>query len=266
MTELQKVFHFDINGTVTHVDSTEEAEGDDYINLTMAKSIYGKVIDNQWKINDDPYDMIDSMKYRDYLLLTKLPEKIAFTFAQDFKLEHIFDKINSLLDKPIFDSFLTILKKYPDAKLVFRTFGNDGPLIINTLKQEHSLDNLNLKEWKFFKMIYPDEHCDDYKLKNDDCEIIGHRNINQYILETSFNICITDNYHNWNSHQKKITHGKAFFNDEKMLQIFFDDNLCVNLIDKLNNEHNNAHICKVNTIRALTEPDYYVKMVDNITN
>ena len=64
---LPLVLHFDINGTITPVDTTEPGTKEQNANMVIAKSVYGKVNNEVWTLNDDPYEETDSITYYDYL-------------------------------------------------------------------------------------------------------------------------------------------------------------------------------------------------------
>jgi len=61
------VLHFDINGTITSVDSTELGSDYENANMTLAKSVYGTVTNNSWSLNSDYRDPTNSISYYDYL-------------------------------------------------------------------------------------------------------------------------------------------------------------------------------------------------------
>src|SRR5580704_11421813 len=79
----QVVLHFDINGTITAVDSTEVGTDAENTNMTLARSAYGKVVDGKWTINTDYNEVTDSISYYDYLKSVDKTnyKKRSFTFT-----------------------------------------------------------------------------------------------------------------------------------------------------------------------------------------
>lgn len=260
--KLQQLFHFDINGTITSLDTTETSKGDDYINLLMTKNMYGRVENDQWIINDDPYDINStdksSIKYRDYLQDFKLPIEMAYTFTKDFNLQEVFEKVKEASNKLIFESFLNVLTTYPHAKIIFRTFGLDSAMIIDHLQNIHNVK----RKWINFK-ITPDSSNEknQHVLVSEKIEIKGWNLINQFISENTNDVCIIDDYRLWKSNKKDSSYGKPFSHSDKLHQIFFDDNNCVNLMGA---NKNNNHIIKVNTIQAMIDKSYYTGIIKEI--
>ena len=156
---LRLVLHFDINGTITPVDTTEPGSKEQNANMVIAKSVYGKVLNNNihnWVLNDDPYDETGSLTYYDYLKSIDMSNyKLrSFTFTEPLepgnKLAHMIPVLVDSMNTFLFQSFLNVLHKYNDALIVFRTFGLDADEVIDYLRT-------NEKTTKHFKTVIKGE-------------------------------------------------------------------------------------------------------------
>ena len=63
------VLHFDINDTITAFDKTDEISHEHKCNIIIARSVYGKVINNEWIMNCSPNDIeheVGDITFYDY--------------------------------------------------------------------------------------------------------------------------------------------------------------------------------------------------------
>ena len=263
---LRLVLHFDINGTITPVDTTEPGSKEQNANMVIAKSVYGKVINNNWVLNDDPYDETDSLTYYDYLKSIDMSNyKLrSFTFTEPLepgnKLAHMIPLLVDSMDTFLFQSFLNVLHKYPDALIVFRTFGLDADEVIDYLRT-------NEKTTKHFKTVVKGEFSYTnnnhnsilLSLDNNDEPVIGMHKFKELIRTSEPHLALKESYNFWNANKRNKECGKQLLGDKEMLQIFFDDNDCINVIDD-----KNSHSVKINTLQALLNDNYYVDFINDI--
>lgn len=260
MTRL--VLHFDINGTITPVDTTEPGNNIENANMVIAKSVFGKVINDKWILNEDLYDETNSMTYYDYLKSIDMQhyKKRSFTFTNVGKpgerLHYMISILQKSMHEFLFDSFLKVFDKYPDALIVFRTFGLDADEVIEYLRTNNKTSH------KFKSIIKGQFSYDDdvvLTLENDEI-VVGMDNINNLIKKSPSHLALKENYNYWNNNNRNKINGKQLLGDNEMVQIFFDDNDCVNIIDS-----KNCHFIKINTLHALLDNNYFVEYVDIIT-
>ena len=252
------VLHFDINGTIIPSDSTEVGTIEENANMVISKSVYGKIHDS-WILNDDYRDQTDSISYYDYLKLVKekLYKKKSFTFTEKNNpgesLQLMVKPVIEAMDSFFFKSFLKVLEAYPNAKIIFRTFGLDGDEVVQRLK---IIDPERFNDVAIGKFSYDDGIP---VLVGSDKKYRGMEEINQ-LIKSSTNLLFIENYEHWNSHDRAVEYGKQLLGDADMLQIFFDDNTCVNILD-----HLNAYYQQVNTLDALFNEFYLVDHIRSIT-
>ena len=264
MTRL--VLHFDINGTITPVDTTEPGNNIENANMVVAKSVFGKVINNIWTLNDNPYNEKDSLTYYDYLKSIDMSNyKLrSFTFTEPLepgnKLAHMIPLLVDSMDTFLFQSFLNVLHKYPDALIVFRTFGLDADEVIDYLRT-------NEKTTKHFKTVVKGEFSYTnnnhnsilLSLDNNDEPVIGMHKFNELIRTSEPHLALKESYNFWNYNKRNKVCGKQLLGHDEILQIFFDDNDCINVLDD-----KNSHSVKINTLQALLNDNYYVDFINDI--
>jgi len=259
------ILHFDINGTITTVDSTDDhLDTSSRVNVIISKSVFGKVNEvGEWVMNDDPF-LIGDGDTSYYNHLKKIGSKhLAYVFTNKGELGEPFRKyyddiVKHELGDIIFRSFLKVLDKYNDAKLVLRTFGNDGPMIVDHINTVHGYEK------PFIYATYvrtDDQHM--LKLSND--EIIGLKNISDFISQHPDNICIKDDYEYWCANNNYIKHkGKPLIVNELDVQIFFDDNDCVVTYGHKGDLKEDTYFNRINCIQAMLDHDYYIRLIDAV--
>ena len=256
------VLHFDINGTITPVDTVEPGTKIENSNMVISKSVYGKVINNKWVLNDNLYDDINSITYYDHLrqLDKKTYKKVSFSFTESGEpgeiLHWMVDRLVDSMDKFLFNSFLDVFEEFPDALIVFRTFGLDADEVIHYLKT-------NEKTAHKFKTIIKGEFINkssEYVLLLENNELyVDMVNINKLIKTTKCHLALKENFNYWNDNNRNKANGKQLLGDEEMIQIFFDDNDCVNVINDIN-----THNIKINTLHAMLDDKYYSKKIHDL--
>ena len=256
------VLHFDINGTITPIDTTEPGSKVDNANMVIAKSVYGHVIDGLiWCPNSDPYDATEAISYYDHLKNIKENYKRrSFSFTEPGQPGQIFREIVPPLvqamddDQLLFGSFLQVLEQFPAALIVLRTFGFDSDEMIKSIRHHHPKIGTMVKG----EFVPTDEACV-LKMDDTDEEYNGLLSINELLWQSPNHLVLRENYQYWNGHQRDRVHGKQLLGSPHMTQIFFDDNDCVNVVDPTN-----AHFMRINTLAAMLDTTYYVSKIHAI--
>ena len=271
------IFHIDVNGTIILFDSTDLNNVSEAIKEYISKMVYGIVIDNKWTSNAAPF-IEQGISFADYI--KKLYSKdykqylIQFTDLDEGKrFETIFTEMMSVYSEmiknkqTIFQSFYNLMKEYPEAVFVFRTFGNDGEMIEKILG----------RTFIWFDSII-DENGKRFMKRKSDNKAQTIKEFNNFLCTTTEMIIVKENYNYWNTTiieneikvDKPASRGKYIeeyvlkecfcknpfckTRTEKyeVIQIFFDDNNCVN------KKGNHVYVQRVNPYLALCEPDYFV--------
>ncbi len=264
MSQKKLVLHFDINGTITPVDTTEPGNKEENANMVIAKSVYGTVKDNVWTLNQDyQQEKEGSLTYYDYLKTTDKQhyKKLSFTFTHPNEpgesLAHLVPLLVESMDTFLFHSFLNVLHEFPEALVVFRTFGLDADEVIDFLrtspKTSHKFQDIIKGDFS-----YTHEERPLITLENGH-NISGMDNFNKFILNTDTHLALKESYDYWNLNHRSKKHGKQLLGHDSMVQIFFDDNDCVNILD-----NTNSHSIKINTLDALQNHSYYVNFIKEV--
>lgn len=260
------VLHFDINGTITPVDTTEPGNKVENANMVISKSVYGKEVNSKWTLNeqDNLYNELDSLSYYDYLksIGEKNYKKISFTFTEEgnpgHSLAHLVPKIVESMDIFLFRSFLNVCERYPGVLIVFRTFGLDADEVIEFLRTNEKTKD-NFQTMTVGEFTYPEGNP---LITIEDCEQFeGMETFNELLLKTPNHLAFKESYDYWNGNKRNKVNGKQLLGHKDMVQIFFDDNDCVNIIDDTN-----CHFVKVNTLHALENEEYYVDFIKKIVS
>lgn len=250
------VIHWDINGTITAVDSTEHGSEIDNANMVVSKSVFGKVVNGVWVLNDDVCENYESQTYYDYLKSVDKEnyKKRSFDFTKPnnpgASLVGLIDKVVATNKNFLFGSFLKAVEEFPDALHVFRTFGQDTNDVLATLRRHHSLKDR-------FELVSHGK-----PISVDLIEVDGHvmsfHEFNTLLAQTDRHIFIQENYEYWNTCGRKKEFGKQLVSHEGLTQVFFDDNDCV----FVNGQTSNTKFILVNTLSALMDDDYYVGLLN----
>lgn len=264
MTDL--ILHFDINGTITAVDSTKEGIALDQVyNRIFSKSVYGEIDKDtdEWIINNenedkDPFtEYPNSISYYDYLRYHKKMDykKPTNSFTQKGNKGEKYEILCKKLiesHSDLFKSFTNVLEMYPKAKYVFRTFGIDREFIIDIVK-EYGLNN--------FETGYIERLDGDIILHLKDGAVFGHYAIQQYIKRSKNNFAIREDFNYWNNYNRDQCCGKSIIDDGSQ-QLFFDDNYCVDVRDIDENPlPKNDIFIKVNAVKAMLDENYYLDKI-----
>ncbi len=261
MTKL--ILHFDINGTITPVDTTEPGNNIENANMVIAKSVFGKVINNKWILNENYYDEKESMSYYNYLRLNdKNYKQKSYTITNEGEpgeqLVHLIPLLLKSMETFLFSSFLNVLNVFPNARIIFRTFGLDADEVIEYLINKHPTNFKTIIKGGF---SYSDNNI--VLTLDNGLYFKGMDNVNEYFYKTHnyHHLALKESYDYWNKNNRNKLNGKQLLGNIGMTQIFFDDNDCVNVIDPIN-----SHFIKINTLCALLDDQYYVNLVNKILN
>lgn len=253
----RKIFHFDVNGTIIAVDSVETGNDYENTNMTIARSVFGKEIDkNGWIINEDCFNQNNSVSYYDYLKKSNRKDykKESYVFTEKDRpgeaFRSLYDRVLPGMSGAIFESFMKVSDEYPDALIVLRTFGKDISAVVESLMDDPKYSSI---------LIGRIDHVEDNMIISLNGKIyVGMKEINDLFAHSTNHIILQEDYNYWNDHSRDKTHGKTIQSDPNLLQFFFDDNECVNIIG---GEY--CHYIKVNTVEALVNENYFVNHIRN---
>jgi len=284
---MKLVLHFDINGTITSVDTTEPGTKEENANMVLSKSYFGKVNEkSEWVLNDPNHYFNSSpgnISYYDFLKSkTQHYKKYSFTFTQSGNpgesLQEYIPIIIRSTESFLFDSFKNALKKYPNALIVLRTFGLDTDDVIKSIHETENKDRSFING----KFIYPlanqalpvslnicieSNHLADMEFKTFEglCDINNNLYLKCFGGSDTTSLALIEDYAHWNSAKRSVEFGKKIQDHPDMIQIFFDDNDCVSIHpDPTTKRIQNSHFVKVNTLFAMNDPMYITKTIDEI--
>jgi hypothetical protein len=252
------VFHFDINGTITAVDTTEPGSIIENANMVISKSVYGKPDGaGVWHLNQDIHDEKDSISYYDYLksqgVVDYKRQSFLFTLSGQpgERLAHLVDHIAASTKSFLFPSFIRAITAFPDALIVVRTFGQDVDDVLKNLLETPSVAH------QFSRVVCATP------VSNDTITVGGklctYHDFNKLLQTIDSHILIQENYDYWNSNGRKKEFGKQLLGSQNLFQIFFDDNDCVHV--RSGDTINQTHFVRVNTMEALQNPNYFIEHV-----
>ena len=249
---VKKIYHFDINGTITNIDSTENADKKELMNINISKNIFGKLSLGKWQINDNPFNRENSLSYYNYCKrFTDIKFSRNFTNAN-----HEGEQFNEIAKKMIddnnllFKSFIKFLECMDNGVIILRTFGNDADIILN------EINRLGFNK-QFIKGSLEGNY-DNYVIKLETGQVFNnYDDFNNYLVNADINLCLRDDYHLWNNNNKERTKGKPIKHYSGIKQIFFDDNDCVNVLE--NSE--DITFVHVNTIECFMDENFYIKYI-----
>lgn len=275
----RKVRHFDINGTITIVDRTDDAEGVDVseankrrVNEVLARNTRGLVdMENDWGMADGVFGWEGSKTqctYYDYLKSTgdKNYKQLAATFTNHVGsgVAHLVPLLLKSIEGFFFESFIRYvarsLDEDPDVLFVFRTFGVDRE---ETMAKLQEIFPGEFDCYYFGKFVY--HEGDIVEVHFDNGTILeGWNEINDFFATSDYHVVLQESYKWWNDHGKEVHYGKGMISDERLDQSFRDDNECVYSL----NYHGtggfviNRTFYRVNTVEAALDPNYFFKQED----
>jgi len=286
--------HLDVNGTIMLFDSTSTADIAKAIKEYISKLVRGTVIDNVWVANEDPF-IENGIIYADHIKSLYPEEEKYKPYLENFtdsnegkQFQDIFDamfRVYSLMkqkNQVVFSSYYELEKElekeflFVTIRFIFRTFGNDG----------ETLEKILGEKFIWFDSIIGKNDERLMKRKEDD-KILTIQQFNNFVCHTpNQKFLVQENYKFWNETviengikvKRSPLRGKYMEeyvqeNDDcknpicktcvekyNVVQIFFDDNNCINAKGK------NVHVHRVNPYLALCDSKYFLNITKKILN
>ncbi len=281
------VLHFDVNSTITAVDSTEEGTDEQNANMLLAKSCFGKVslYDHNWTLNPCKEQWFKSssyvdITYYDYLKLrTPDYKKQSFVFTQHGMPGHLLaDLVTPIalsFKSLVFQSFTRVVSEYlgdENTTFVFRTFGHDGEAVLMCLVDQGYDDfgDHNMVKCEFIHEGNSSSLIVHHPLRtvlpNDSIRHLNalvQKNKNKHFL-------VKEDYNYWNNNkrgnQRVAEFGKQLLGEPDAIHIFFDDNECVNIVSGNEDDKTEAYFVKVNPIEALQNINFFSEWIDKLVS
>ena len=222
-TSKRKVFHWDINGTITATDTTEPCTVEENANMIISRSVFGFVAeDGAWKLNvADVYNRCGAPDVVTFYAFATATDKAsykqrAFTFTA---VGNPGEKFSALVPAVVhaaylFPSFLKAIETFPEAVHVVRTFGQDTHDVFSRLQKQYPTT------WAKVSKGAP--------LSKDEIQVDGAKmsfaQFSEFLLETDKHVLIQENYDYWHANGRSQEYGKQLAAHPELDQIFFDDN------------------------------------------
>lgn len=281
------IIHLDINGTIMAADLVQGKTGKIAVTQEFAKKTVGV-----W------HPGLPEMRYQDYVEQHVIPgleadqsikkqrRELYLNFmnmiqeSQHPSLERIQQNYNNLIgilkqqQDPLYPSFWRLIdwaqRSSHDVRVIFRSFGKDIPEVIKLLEDKgHSLTNTFCYEnGQLYRGYFEDTDFVKDKACHDLSQTFAHK----------FN-AIKDDWKLWNNNQEQETYAKPFHYIEGVISMFFDDNAKEKQIiapkgftlhngTSLKTEDllNTGHIVAVSPLKAMIQPDYFVKKIEALLN
>lgn len=231
-SNIRRCFHFDINGTIIGIDSTDkDASIEDAALEAICRAT--STLPNQ-SFYEELKAKGGDYKSRMNTVFDKYPERrLAYE-----KL------VVAYRANILFPSFQAVVKSLgPNDRIILRTFGLDGPRVVELLDQQFGL--------KFQKLSWNSK--EDSPSGKAFPQLVG-----------SSHILIQDNYNHWNTNGRQANAGKMIPRSEGVIQIGFDDNPCMYAENPTSEEHERQSpiiIHRVVTERAALDENYYLNLI-----
>lgn len=234
------LYSFDINDTITAFDSTDTSDLDARVNEIISRS-------TEYKGYYSYYEYIKNKYPKDY-------KSICSKCTEEYQdLEHLRDKywkIREQIQCVLFPSFLKFLDRVD--KVILRTFGSDGNLVIQEIQKYSS-------KFNNFIVGKMGHNGNEEYLEIEGKIIKDIENITEYLYNTENSVLIQEDYRYWNSHKRRKEAGKLLY-PSNFDQLFFDDNECVDIIKNDDSKSITKYI-RVNTAQAILDDDYYINFL-----
>lgn len=218
-----KVYHFDINGTIIGIDSTDNASIDEMASEAFARSI---------NVDGEIYSEGEMTYYSHIKDTHQNYKQKVYNFINDFPThKNIYEELVNKFKQGLFESFLKLVEKEfatNESLLILRTFGKDRNIVADMLNNygvKFIFSNVEQLNDKLYQECH-DKHI---------------------------HIMVQDNYQLWNKNKKSIEFGKPVKHFEGITQYAFDDNLCMNCDKEVQFNH-------VNTVQAALDHNYYLRL------
>jgi hypothetical protein len=260
------VLHFDVNGTILRLDSTsghaDEAAADSEI---FSKLTFGTAAaaDPAAPWTADARDPLRARKgtisYYNHLRATVPPadvKRLAAAFVQSdagVPVRAMYDNMRAHSATELFTSFCLTTQAFPEAVVVFRTFGSDGDALVGLLAST----GLCLSTHSCLRFAA------DPARGVMRCDATGREfapsAFNNYLatLKGRF-VLIQEDYGYWAGKGKDPACGKLLRGCPTLYQIGFDDlgRACWHVTGA-----KHASLVQANTYLACTDPAYYLRLI-----
>lgn len=263
----ERIFHFDIIGTITCLDTTEKGTDEELANLVLAKNIYGSVNHIEWEAMRNPFSGrgLSYYHYREYLSNSQISLKSnAFRFTSfgepGSRFSGLVPILTASMKKIIFPSFLKVLEKYQSDRIVFRTFGGDGSHVIEALENLGYIPKFDVLRTVLEDYIPKDllKIISDYTGRTyDSYSNLTGSQLNKIIESTKNNILHVDNSKQW----KESTELEKSIQESKVFKQYFFVNTPNVQIEKCASGKL-VRVFQINTILAATDPNYFLKLIE----
>jgi hypothetical protein len=230
--EKKRILHFDINGTIIGIDSTDNHSVESAVCESLCRSI---------RFNTGTYYNHLKSNYYDY------KERVNNVLSCYPEYVETVKKLCVVYQGYFFPSFIKVIQNLKSTdKLILRTFGKDGSDVISKLS-------------KLYDMKFETFHCQYsngkpqfyYEGKGSSITLKQiHQNVKDHVL-------IVDDYKNWDRNNRKAESGKFIEHIDDVEQISFDDNDCM-----FTNNTNNVKIYKIVTVDAALNDQYYLNLIN----
>jgi hypothetical protein len=261
------VLHFDVNGTTFRKDATDGHDADAAAdNEIMAKLTYGTVVDGDWVINTDPMRRRDSgVSYYEWARAKCGPKELkavvaAFIDGPGAPMRALYEHMRKHPAGAIFMSVLLVVLQFPEAVVVFRTFGSDGAYLISQLVAECMIPSAH--SCLQFTVVSTVSKAPAASKRHYRCESTGRTYTQPQfnkLLETLGGrfVVVQEDYKHWADNGKDPKCGKAMLGTPRLDQIGFDDlgTKCWHVTGQF------ASLKHINTYRACTDPAYYLRLI-----
>ena len=278
------IIHMDINKTIIALDSKQQHDQQYVLNVILAERIY------------DCWDetILKPISYSEYVFTHILPNcsskenqhqtkiKSMNALLQIMEERHHPDYENAKkqitqaknvlndLSYPIFPSFLSLLQvleeKKVDYSIIFRSFGNDAPLVFESLLEHAWIDQLP-------RMFVMKQHV----LTEGENSWKTAAEMEKELTKERFSF-VQDDYLYWNNHKRVGEYGKIFpISTPTLFSIFFDDHIAKpnstqNVIQVLSDKNisfeklfREKKAIPVDTFEAITNENYFIQHIPLLT-
>lgn len=257
------VFDLDIDGTLTIDDLTGNQKDRAALrNEFLSKCTFGTSCAESWKIKESE-PMIASpgtiSYYEHYRKIYPGPENerklkdkaAAFITTEGQSMQPEYDAMIRGSESLLFASLFLLIKTFPKAKFVFRTFGSTGPDAIKELERLGYLRAALVPRYEIVSVDGARKVCNVDSLVN-----LSYSEFNAALCASKQTFFIVqENYKLWNDAGRVPEAGKFALGESGIVHIVFDD-----IAPKCwSSSGPFVSIYAVPTYEACTNPEYFVR-------
>jgi hypothetical protein len=208
---MEAIYHIDINGTVIGFDTTDTHSIKEAVIECMGRNINIDIVTSA-ESNISIYEQFKKLYPKEY---KEKNTKFILDLIKDEKYEKIMESLIISFENGIFPSVIKLLASV-NIKIVFRTFGLDGPIVVKQLQ----------KFYPYFTFVNMRSiWANDVNYLQYENEIYPMNELNVLIktFDKNTHVLMQDNYEYWNKKGKDVTSGKCIYGTD--CPVFgFDDN------------------------------------------